>query len=73
MRNPITYRSERRNDWRELDGVTWQEHNKRGAPDPWHIGSVQSQKVTMRPRKIGRSKYMPHESIKRGGFGPVFA
>ncbi len=53
-----TYRSNRRNDWRSLDGVTWLEHNETDGRDKWHIGTIQ------RPRMVrswaARSKYMPH-------------
>jgi hypothetical protein len=71
IRPEMTYRAERRNNWRTLNGVTWQEHNDRPQSDPWHIGSMQDNRVTMRRRS--RSKYLPHESVKRGGSGPVFA
>ena len=64
MRAHHTYRSERRNDWRKLDGVTWLEHNaKAPGADPWHIGSIQ------KPRRpvtyhLRASRYMPHIGAK---------
>lgn len=67
MRAHNTYRSERRNDWRRLDGVTWAEHNARSAgADPYHIGSNQ------KPRRaptyhLRASRYMPHIGKKERG------
>jgi hypothetical protein len=70
MRSADTYRSERRNLWRNMP---WEVFNlrQRGVVDPWHIGSFLATRVTMGRR--ARSKYLPHESVKRGGSGPVFA
>jgi hypothetical protein len=73
MRDVNTYRSERRNLWRSMRVMPWEVFNlrQRGVADPWHIGSFIASRVTMGRRP--RSKYLPHESVKRGGKGPVFA
>jgi hypothetical protein len=78
MRNSDTYRFSRRNDWanyrrlyRGVSGAlsSWPLFNPRQRE--WFIGSSQGSTVTKRRRQ--RSKYMPHESVRRGGSGPVFA
>jgi hypothetical protein len=73
MRSASTYRSERRNDWKvrvvldkalDDEPTPWAKHN---APpvgsDPWHIGSIQGSRTTMRSW-VARSKYMPHIGAK---------
>jgi hypothetical protein len=60
-----TYRASRRNDWRSLDGVTWQEHNApAGGRDPWHIGTGKARRAISH---VARSKYMPHIGAKQLG------
>jgi len=58
------YRFERRNRWHKegacQSGLAWADYND----SPRVRGHI--------PTKT-RSKYMPHESVKQGGVGPVFA
>jgi hypothetical protein len=64
MRAHNSYRSERRNDWRKLNGVTWAEHNARDRLGPDRIGTWPA---TYLLRPHGRSKYMPHNGAKERG------
>lgn len=66
MRAANTYRSARRNEWRDVRKISkpgfpaWWAVNRPQAE--WQIGSVQRPVVTMRSRKsVGRSAYMPHD------------
>lgn len=71
MRKSETYRSERRSTWRAgtPNGVMpWENFNTQ-APR-YHLGTL---KPAGHIPAVSRSKYMPHESTKRGGTGPVFA
>jgi len=75
MRDPETYRSERRNVWRDEYQVAnrpWREfsadyYSRSGFSIPERLYPIAVH------TRYGRSKYMPHESVKRGGAGPVFA
>ncbi len=64
MRARNTYRSERRNAWRKLDGVTWLEHNRRDHTDQFDVGS---ETATYWVVNKDRSKYMPHIGAKERG------
>jgi hypothetical protein len=73
MRNPLTYRSARRNEWafaRKHSVVSWREWMQAFYTDGFGVGSGA---VSGHVANRGRSKYVPHESKKRGGTGPVFA
>jgi hypothetical protein len=78
MRNQSTYRGHRRNAWRNAPvRKPWAQSNAEYG-DAFDIGGREKTKrgfpiVRARLRTITRSKYMPHESVKRGGAGPVFA
>ncbi len=71
MREHDTYRSERRNAWRGIN-QTWSEHQEGylRVGKPYAVGIPSA---TSRIQVRGRSKYMPHEGVKRGGTGPVYA
>jgi hypothetical protein len=75
MRNANTYRGARRNAWRDnrkdAPTLTWLGWNDNIYADVGYaIGNTAVKRhITTRPR----SKYLPHESVKRGGTGPVFA
>lgn len=64
MRAHNSYRSERRNDWRKLNGVTWAEHNARDRLGPDRIGTWPA---PYRPARGSRSKYQPHIGKKERG------
>ena len=60
MRASATYRAQRRNDWRKLNGVGWDEYNDhKGLSNPWRIGSGQFADGSVQSW-VARSKYMPH-------------
>lgn len=59
MRDASTYRSERRNLWRSIGAfMPWSAFNLALPLGKWFVGSMQSDRVTM--RRPTRSKYMPH-------------
>lgn len=64
MRAHNTYRAERRNDWRKLDGVTWAEHNRRDHTDLFDVGT---DLTYWQSGAVARSKYMPHIGAKERG------
>lgn len=65
MRAHNTYRSERRNDWRKLNGVTWLEHNRRDHTDEYGVGSETA--TYWQSGAVARSKYQPHIGKKERG------
>ena len=74
MRERETYRSERRNDWavaRVYSTMPWRKWNIGFHIDDGH--GVAKHPVAGHIQTKARSKYMPHESKKRGGSGPVLA
>jgi hypothetical protein len=76
MRAADTYRGARRNAWHEYR----QTFIPKKRPS-WASGNVLSGPWLNKSRTLvaghlltaARSKYLPHESVKRGGTGPVFA
>jgi hypothetical protein len=61
MRPAETYRSERRNAWRSIGGASimpWAAFNPELPLGKWFVGSLQTNRVTM--RRPARSKYKPH-------------
>jgi hypothetical protein len=79
MRDASTYRGARRNGWRDAEvRRPWLMSNADYRGYGWDIGGRKTNRrglatMTGFLPTVARSKYLPHESVKRGGSGPVFA